>query len=287
MLVVTGTSHVASAQKTATVSADYTFQVSPTDNITFQNARIKSIEYARAKAISDQFGTLVASDFMSTEMGVTNDTRSFYVLDTQNSARGTWLEDLETPEVKVECVNNEILFTAHVKGIAREIKRASTEIEVTISNEPEIKGKKSVEVFNSGERIYLDFRAPHDGYVAIYLITGDEETSCLLPYRNAASDRVFVKGGRHYVFFDKNVDPTATQYKLKTPYDREFNQLVVIFSRQPFNKCTDFSSDELHPNWLSRKDFANWLLKNQRADDEMVVKRIWIAIDRASQTAHK
>lgn len=266
------------AERVATVSGKFSYVLSSNENITIKEAKLKSIDMAKAEAIKAEFGTLVASDFISTEQGSNDQTQSFYVLDAASSVKGEWLEDLETPRVTMECIGDDLFFHAEVKGKAREIVRAKTHLDWTVSKGA---GDSRVESdqFKSGERIYLTFRAPINGYVAAYLITGDEETSCLLPYRGDNRGRVSVIGGRQYTFFDKTADPTATHYKLSTSQPQEFNQLVVIFSPNPFTKCLDFGKDPKRPNVLSRKDFANWLLENQRLDTEMVVARKWLTIE--------
>lgn len=266
------------AERTATVSGKYTYVLTQNDNVTIKEAKLKSIDMAKAEAIKAEFGTLVASDFISTEQSSNDQSQSFYVLDAASSVKGEWLEDLEAPKVTMECIDDEIFFHAEVKGKAREIVRAKTRLDWSVS-----KGagdnRAETDRFKSGERIYMTFRAPINGYVAAYLITGDDETSCLLPYRGDNRGRVSVIGGRQYTFFDKTADPTATHYKLSTPQPQEYNQLVVIFSPNPFTKCLDYGKDPKRPNVLSRKDFASWLLENQRLDTEMVVARKWLTIE--------
>lgn len=268
----------ANAQRTASVAGTYTYVLSENDNITIKEAKLRAIDMARAEAIKDEFGTLVVSDYINTEKGIADDTQSFFVLDTSSSAKGEWLGDEKNPEVTIECIDNEIFFTAKVWGKAREIVRAKTQIDWKVLKK---EGNTPIETerFKSGERIYLNFRAPSDGYAAVYLITGDDQTSCLLPYRNDTQGRVPVRGGREYTFFDKTTDPGATHYKLSTSQPQEFNQVVVIYSPNPFTKCLDTGTDPRRPNTLEQKAFAKWLLTNQRADKEMVVCRKWIAIE--------
>lgn len=269
----------AGAERTASVSAKYTYTLSESDNVTIKEAKLKAIELAKAEAIRKEFGSLVVSDFINTETGVNDNTQSFYVLDSSTSVKGEWLGDEKDPIVTIDCTNNEINFTAQVWGKAREIVRAKTELELHVLKQA---GESRIETerFKSGERIYLKFRTPSDGYAAVYLITGDDDTSCLLPYRNDNRGRgISVRGGKEYTFFDKATDPTASHYKLSTNQLQEYNQLVVIYSPNPFTKCLDTSNDPKHPNSLNRKDFAKWLLKNQRADKDMVVSRKWVTIE--------
>lgn len=270
--------YTVAAQRIASVSGTYTYPLSENDNVTIKEAKIRAIDLARAEAIKDEFGSLVVSDYINTETGVNDDTQSFYVLDASTSVKGEWLSDERQPEVTIQCIDNEIFFTAKVWGKAREIVRAKTDIEIHVLSRS---GGSKVETdrFSSGQRMYLNFRAPIDGYVAVYLITGDDQTSCLLPYRfDSRGQGVSVRGGREYAFFDKTADRMATHYKLSTNQPQEYNQLVVIFSPNPFTKCLETSTDPKYPNSLSQKDFAKWLLKNQRADNDMVVSRKWLVI---------
>ena len=267
----------ATAQRTAKVSGKYQYIVTDNDNITLKEAKIKAIDLAKAEALKNEFGTMVASDFINSARGTEDDSSSFYVMDTSTSVKGEWLGDEKEPAITIETNGNDLIFTAEVWGTAREIVRANTELKWDVTKD--INGKKvSSDQFNSGERFFMNFKSPIDGYVAVYLITGDDDTACLLPYRKDTSGRVQVKGGREYTFFDKTIDPNATYYKLSTNQIQEMNQLVVVFSPHPFSKDVNASSDSRKPNYLSQKDFAKWLLKNQQADKDMVVNRKWVTI---------
>ncbi len=265
------------AQKIATVTGKYTFVVSENDNITIKEAKIKSIELAQAEAIKEKFGVLVASDFINTDKFVNDELSTYYLMDTSSSVKGEWLGDEREPEINIEYKDGNLLFTAEVWGKAREIIRASTDIKWQVQKD--IEGKKiETDQFNTGDRFFVKFRSPSDGYIAIYLLTEDNDTACLLPYRKDNTGRYKIKGGKDYIFFDKTIDPNSTYYKLNTTHPQEYNQLIIIYSPNPFTKCTDVSVDPLHPNSLNQKDFAKWLLKNQRADKDMVVNRKWLTI---------
>lgn len=266
-----------SGQRTAKVTGKYTYILTENDDVTLKDAKIKAVEMAKAEAIKNEFGTLVVSDYISTERQEKDDLSSYYIMDTSLSAKGEWLGDEKAPEVSVEYIDGELLFTAEVWGTAREINRATTDIRFEILKD--VAGEKTeTDCFDAGERFFVKFKSPADGYVAVYLITGDNETACLLPYRKDNSGRVAVKGGKEYIFFDKALDPQASYYKLNTGQSLEHNQLVVIYSPKPFTRCIEQNEDLRRPGTLSQKDFAKWLLKNQRADNDMVVNRKWITI---------
>ena len=203
---------------------------------------------------------------------------SFFWENTVAMAKGDWLGDTRDPEISVEYIKGELFFTAEVWGQAREIVQAKPDLKWKILKDM---GDKRVEAetFASGERVYVSFRSPADGYVAVYLITGDDETACLLPYRKDTTGKVPIKSGKEYTFFDKAGDPNASYYKLNTSQAVENNQLVIIYSPNPFTKCNDITGDALHPNSLSTRDFQKWLLKCQRADRDMVVDKRWVRIN--------
>lgn len=271
----------AQAQREATVSGKYDYYLGENDNVTIKDAKLKAIEMAKSEAIKNEFGMFVASDFINTEVGANDEFSSYYIMDTSTSVKGEWLGDEEEPKVQISVgQNGDLCFSAQVKGRAREIKRAQTDLKWSVQRDNA--GKKAdTDRFDSGERFFVNFKSPADGYVAIYLITGDDETACLLPYPNDTRGRVQIKGGQEYTFFDKALDPKAKYYKLSTNMPLESNELVVLYSPNPFTKCSDTSKDPLKPNVLKSKDFAKWLLKAQRADNELVVNRKRVRIQGA------
>lgn len=277
LLMLISTPFASVGQKVADVHAKYTYVVDDNDNITIREAKIRCIEHARAEAIKNQFGTLVTSDVMSADKVTDKESSSFFMMDIATSSKGEWLGDEKDPVVTVESDGTNILFTAEVWGKAREIVRASTDIRWQVMKM--VEGQMTeTENFDSGERVFVKFSTPADGYVAVYLITADNETSCLLPYKKDPQGRFQVKRGREYTFFDKSEDMNASYYKLGTSQLLEYDQLVVIYSPNPFTKCNDISVNSRKPNTLDQKDFAKWLLKQQRADKDMVVSRKWVAI---------
>ena len=269
---------VAVAQRTVTVNGTYTYIVGDNDDISLREAKVKCIELAKAEAIKAEFGEMITSDVIDTNLETNGEaTSSFFWENTVAMAKGDWLGDTKSPELDIEYKDGKLVFKAEVWGKVREIVQAKTDLKWNIMKE--ILGQKSETTsFVSGERIFVRFRSPSDGYVAVYLIVGDDETSCLLPYRKDPSGMFKVRNGKEYIFFDKDEDPRASFYKLSPLHEKEANQLVVIYSPNPFAKCTDITGDARHPNSLSTHDFQKWLLKCQRADRDMVVAKKWVTI---------
>ena len=274
------------AQRTATVQGTYTYVVGDNDNITLREAKLKCVELAKADAIKTEFGELITSDVIDTNVETNGEASSSYFWEnTVAMAKGDWLGDTKAPEISVTYVNGKLIFHANVWGKAREIIQAKADLKWSILKDGNDQ-KVETTSFNSGERIYMKFRSPSAGFVAVYLIVGDDETSCLLPYRRDPDGMQPVRSGKDYLFFEKEADPLATYYKLSTKREVEDNQLVVIYSPHPFTKCNDITGDERHPNSLSTHDFQKWLLKCQRADRDMVVAKKWVKIRKANTGNH-
>lgn len=266
------------AQKTVQVHGEYSYEVGENDNITFREAKRKCLELAKAEAIKAEFGEMITSDVIDTNVETNGEaTSSFFWENTVAMAKGDWLGDTKPAQFSVEYVDNKLIFKAEVWGTAREIIQAKAELKWKVAKK--VDGElEETSRFGSGDRVYLTFRSPADGYLAVYLITGDDETSCLLPYPKDPTGRFQIKRGKEYVLFDREIDPAAYNYKLSTKHPMEDNQFVVIYSPNPFTKCNDITGDAKHPNSLSTFDFQKWLLRAQRADSEMIVNKRWVQI---------
>lgn len=266
------------AQREATVSGKYTYTITDHDDITLRAAKLKCMELAKAAAIKAEFGELITSDVIDSNVETNGELKSSYFWEnTVAMAKGEWLGDTQPPVVNIVYEDGKLVFSVEVHGRAREIIQAKTDLKWEVQKDGQ-DGHKETSYFDSGERVYVKFRSPSDGYVAVYLMAGDDETSCLLPYPKDSDGQHPVKGGRDYVFFDKSVDPLAYHYKLSTKREQEDNQLVIIYSPNPFTKCNDITGDKLHPNSLSTHDFQKWLLHCQRMDRDMVVNKKWVKI---------
>ncbi len=266
------------AQRTETVSGRYTYIVTDNDDITLNGAKKKCIELAKAAAIKEKFGELITSDVIDSNAETNGEASSSYFWEnTVAMAKGEWLGDIEPPKLNIIYTADHLVFTAEVLGKAREIVQSRTDLKWEVMKDGTDR-LIPASAFENGDRIYVKFRSPADGYVAIYLMVGDDETSCLLPYPKDFDGRFEVKANRNYLFFDKVSDPMAYHYKLSTKRQQEDNQLVIIYSPNPFTKCNDVSKDRKRPNSLNTHDFQKWLLTCQRMDRDMVVNKKWVKI---------
>lgn len=275
---------VAQTPREEIVSAEYIYPVRDNENITFGDAKRKCIELAQAKAIKDKYGEIITSDFIDSRVNKDGESSdSYYWENTVARAKGVWLGNSEGfPQFDVAYSDGFIVFTAKVQGLAREIIQSTIDLKWSIMKDG-INDRVAAETFDSGKRFYVNFRSPADGYVAVYLLEGDDVTSCLLPYSKDPDGRYPVKAGRDYVFFDRNTDPFAPHYVLKTKHAQENNQLIIIYSPNPFTKCNDKVTEKNRPRSLNTSEFQRWLLGCQRLDNDMVVIKKWIKIDNKKQ----
>ena len=163
-----------------------------------------------------------------------------------------------------------------VKGKARELISAQVNfIAEPLRNHPE-RADMATE-FKDGNDLYLYFRSPIDGYVAVYLLPGDGEAFCLLPYQRAQSGVQQVKANCDYVFFSVEKAPQADkalvdEYVLTASRAVEHNVLYVLFSKQPFYKASDESLEHSLPRSLSEADFLKGLGSSRLHDLNLQLK---------------
>lgn len=266
-----------SAQRIAKVSGKASVTLTDNDGMSLMEAKSRCVERARAEAIRNEFGDLITSATITTDIEQGGEVASFIYDNATQKARGNWLSDTREPIIDVVYADGKLTFTAQVWGEAREIVQATPQFKWKILCGGTTDAYATTR-FNNRDRLCISFQAPADGYVAIYLIEGTDEVSCLLPWASIASGQFRVKGNQRYVFFDKSSDPDAPHYLLTTKKHIERNQIVVIYSPNPFTKSVDTQHDSRHANTLSSLDYQRWLLHNQRIDASMTIDTDWVTI---------
>lgn len=231
------------------------------------------LEQAKLVALAEEFGTTISqwnSTVVKNENGASD--ISFLSLG-RSEVKGEWLED-----IKIQYGNpyydNELnlILSVSVCGKAREIISADIDFSAKTLNNPE--AKHSTDVFHNGEDIYLSFRSPVDGYLAIYMVDDKQTVSCLLPYQKDPTGKVHIKAGTDYIFFSKKHVDSAEQfivdeYELTCEKPVDHNLLYIIFSPNEFTKANDTAGGELLPRKLSFDDFQKWLAKNRQRDKDL------------------
>lgn len=267
------------AQKPVKVHGTARLSISETDNITPMEARRECINRARVDAIRAEFGELITFSSNILDYQIDGEEMTRFVEETDLSAQAEWVEDTREPKVKMEVQENYIIYTAEVWGLAREIPQAHIDFSWKILRGDKNDTEEQL-VFNNKQRIFIQFRSPIAGYVAVYLLDSThKEASCLLPYKHNPRGQHYVQAGKDYLLFDREADPKAIPYNLVTTQPLEMDQVVLIFSPNPFTKCNEITGDHRHPNSLSIEDFEAWLKRLRLRDRDMVIDRSkWVKI---------
>lgn len=247
-------------------------------NVTLEVAKTIAIDRARIEAIKETYGSLVSQ---TTAMNIANNNGASdmqFLTIGGSDVKGEWLEDTKEPDVKVEVINGDIVITAKVYGNVREFISEEIELKaLLLKNGTE--DKFSSEIFRSGDELYLNFRAPINGYLAVYLIDDSNDAYCILPYANSTEASTPIKGGVDYTFFSTAHSATpdlVDEYVLTCSNQSvEYNRIEIIFSPNQFVKANDsYVSAEL-PKMLPYDELNSWLVKLRKRDAKaQLIKKI-------------
>lgn len=254
--------------KTRTVEGRSTFYIPPT--MTRAQAEEEAINRAKIDALNKAFGSSVVA---SNTTILTESDERFYS-NGFDLVKGEWIETIGTPEINISLERGEVVLSVKIKGKAREKKTADIDISAKILRNGTTSNCESTE-FKSGDKIYVKFSSPVDGYVSIYQYDPVlDMVYCLLPYRKDGSGSVAVEHDKEYVFFSKShsYDPKAVdEYRLGCSEDGEVNTIFILFSPNRFSKSNTASTDRYTPGNLKFPDFEKWKAKSQAQDAKMQV----------------
>lgn len=262
------------AQKIHKVSGEFTYYAE--GNETINQAKLKALEGAKLKALAKVFGTVMSQDTYSTEKVSDGKESSTFNQLTSSEVKGEWIEDIKEPEYTVNYVQDALVVTCKVNGSAREISNESTSFEASVLRNGTSKRYEDVH-FKDKDDLYLYFRSPVDGYVAVYLVDEAPTAYCLLPYMNNRTGQHKVRSGEEYVFFNAKGLQTNTdidELSLTCDNDLDNYKMYVLFSPNPFTKAVDNMTAEDQPRQLSYEDFSKWLGKVRRREPKMGMKVI-------------
>lgn len=277
------------AQKIKKVSATITYVIPETQSTS--EAKAIAIQRARLKAIADKFGTTMEQTNLTrirTQDGESNMEFNSY---NESQVKGEWIENTDEPICKEDIIDGQHVIICTVKGRARERKASTITFEAKILCNGTEKRFES-ENFKHEDQLFLDFKSPADGYIAVYLIDPNKEASCLLPYPADSDGKTEVKHGQEYIFFSKaheikspqpydfiQTSSIVQEYYLECiEYDNEINQIYIIYSPNPFTKAVDTIKDGV--GHLSESDFHKWLGHIRTQDPDMVVEKRTIHVNK-------
>ncbi|MBR3981970.1 MAG: hypothetical protein IKJ90_01430 [Bacteroidaceae bacterium] len=267
------------AQKNVSGEAQLSIYLEDSD-ITPAEAKRLCIEKARKDAIIKRYGQNISAFTKSVDINRNGQSESYFKDNTYISSNAEWLRDTKEPEIIWELKDSELICTAKVWGIAKE-KNNNIKIDwkIFVGGADE---RYEGEDFNDGQKIYIKVKSPIDGYLAVYL-KDDNGYNTLLPYKNNRSGQHLIKGGETYILFNKEYDKNATEYKLGTSEETEFNDIIILFSPNKFTKCTENKGNGLHPNTISPDEFEEWENTLRINDNDFVFYEYTIKIHKDSQ----
>lgn len=273
------------AQKVKTVEGEFVYYAP--ENVSPAEAKRYALQQAQLNAIADEFGTIIAQTNLTRIEGNNEQSSTRFNSFGSSDVKGEWIETIGKPEYNTEYENGLLIVKCKVKGKARELVSSQAEFQAKVLRNG-TEDRFESEQFRSGDELYLSFKTPINGYLAVYLVDDDEVVQCLLPYSGQQNGIYQVEANKRYVLFCEKESPhdQVDEYVLTANHKVEHNQMYVVFSPNQFFKAVDASSQKEveskdiagFPRELSFEDFHKWLAKCRRRDKEMSLKKIMITI---------
>ena len=269
-----------SAQKIEKVHGEYTYHVP--DNVSLEEGKRTALERAKIQAIADAFGILVSQN-NSTIVKNENGKSSVDFLSIGGSdVKGEWIETIGEPKLDIFYESNMLTIRVCIDGKAREIKNAAIDFEAKLLRNGTEEKYESDE-FRNGDDLYLYFKSPINGYLAVYLL--DENTQqvfCLLPYKSSGEPAYKIIHDKPYVFFScqkAEENPSdVDEYTMTCEHSMEQNTIYIVFSPNMFAKAIAEDGDAGLPRQLPLKEFQKWLGKCKAKDTSIQEKKKVITI---------
>ncbi len=273
---------VASASDIKTVSGESTFygESSHSRNDCMRFA----LEQARIAALAKEFGTTISQDVYQRDVLSGSTESNYFSMLNHTEVNGEWLADDGEPEYKFSYdKNHNLVVTCKIKGKARALTNEAPEFSASVlRNGNELRFADTH--FREGDDLKLYFRAPVNGYLAVYLVDDERTVYSILPYSNNSDGKVRTVRDRDYVFFD--MDKADMQFGepdelvITLNGDVERNQLYVLFSPDTFSRAVDSSANGTQPRTLPYDTFAKWLTNVRKRDPKMGMKVMHLELTR-------
>lgn len=239
----------------------------------------KALEGARIDALSREFGTLLTQDVMQIGQVTDGGERDLFSSCTESTVRGEWIADKEEP-VYEPWIEQDGTYAVRCKvaGYGRELSNKAPRIKADVLNAPD---KRAVcHHFMDHDTIYVYLNPlEKDVYAMVCLMGEDGYVQRFFPYMDTDHRRAKFRKGNDYVLLDEK-NPVAdfgTTNGFHLEIDNpDFNRLYVIYSPNYFSYGPWIHvNDGVTPDYMTAKDFNDWLVSSRRIDDEMS----WQAFD--------
>ncbi len=266
--------------RTKKVQVEYTYYIPA--NVSPDEAREIAIQRAQAQAIADEFGSVVTQSSSVRIETLNENVNTDFLSIGGSELKGEWIETIGEPQIEYITDGKDLALRVEISGVIREIEGTKVPFDVKILRNGTLDTHES-EIFNSGDDLYMSFRSPSGGYIAIYLIDAENQAYCLLPYQGQDNGFFSTKANRRYLFFHPDfaegiekdlVDEIVTD----TSMEKERNRILTIFSPNKFFKATDRQTEKDVPRNLNYAEFQKWLANLKKHDVDVAIIETAITI---------
>lgn len=268
---------VAVAQRTATVTAAYTYYAP--ESMSVDEAKHIALHRAKAEAIAGEFGSTVTqlNTVVTATVNEKADTRLYS--EGGSEVKGEWIETISEPVYTVTYDKGVLMVSVTARGLIREMDSTAPDIEICTYRNG-LSPNDETEAYRDGDDFYMSVRASTDGYMVAYLLDEKARTVYrLLPYQQVSDGNVKLEAGQLYIFFStEGADAVSRSvidsYTMECEGSVEFNRLYVLFSESPvmISGGEDRGGEDM-PFELDEGRFHKWLLKKRSSPGMRVVER--------------
>lgn len=274
---------VSYSQKTVKVSATYTYRAPETMSV--EEAKRTALESAKIQAIADEFGTKITQANTSVIITENEQSQSNFYFNALSEVKGEWVEIIGEPKFEISFEERCVVVTCEIIGIVKELTGAEVEYEIlTLKNAPNL--NYATTEFDDGDDLYLYFKSPVAGYLSIFLINENEkEAYCLLPYKKSKAGSFYIESDKEYYLFTKEKEVTdkniVDEYTLSTSSNKEFNDLLIVFSPKEYNKSNlKIDKNLTVPRFTTTSKFNDWLSKLKLKNNDITTSKITLTISK-------
>lgn len=258
------------AQSLKKVHGEYIYHAP--ENVTLEQAKQTALQRARTQALADEFGTVVSQN-NATRVENNNGQSDVDMISLGGSeVKGEWIETIGEPQYDINYEQGMLVVKCRVTGKAQEIVADKPIFDAHLLRNG-TEGKFESDVFRSGDDLYLQFRSPVDGYLNVYLDDGQGHVAAMLPYRSQGFGATTIQGNKEYIFFSaKDGGREVDEYTMTCNGAMELNQVILVFSENPFTKITSTEG------YTDTKSFLSWLAKLKSHDKKACSQTIAIQV---------
>ncbi|MES2559218.1 MAG: hypothetical protein V4590_05730 [Bacteroidota bacterium] len=252
---------------------------SEAERICIQRAKIDAIEKAFGQTVFQGNSTYVQNKNTGSQV----ETQNIFNSISESLVNGEWLEDIKKPVIEKEITKDYVYIQAVVEGRIREIRS----VPITFKSFPLSCPAANCEqlTFKDGQDLYMYFKAPQKGHVAIFAdVPTDGKTYRLLPYKYTTSMSYEVEADKEYIFFYNRPGSLSAAEKvddiqlfLSKKGTSEMTKIFVLYSSEgAFGKpllSADRTKAEANklveknletPLFLESEEFQRWLQSTRR-----------------------